>query len=81
MSLKPAQMIKFLYTLLCFHLFGNVTGDLQNYNVTESVIARRADQTHLRRERTVSSVKKYTLLINNPCYLKTLEDDDDQQKY
>lgn len=50
-------MIKFLYTLLCFYLFCNVTGDLQNYNATESMIAKRAGQTHSRRERTVSVAK------------------------
>lgn len=37
-------MIKFLHTRLCFYLFSNVTGDLQNYNVTES--AKRDGQTH-----------------------------------
>lgn len=77
MSLKPAQMIKFPYTWLCFYLFSNVTGDLQNYNATESTIAKRAGQTRPRRERTVSSAKKYILLINSPCCLKTLSDYDD----
>lgn len=62
-------MIKFLYTRLCFYLFGNVTGDLQNYNATESVIARRAGQTRGRRDSPVSLVKKYALLINNPCWM------------
>lgn len=49
MSLKPAQMIKFLHTRLCFYLFSSVTGDLQNYNVMGS--AKRAGQTHLRGEK------------------------------
>jgi len=33
-------MIKFLYTRLCFYLFGNVRGDLQNYNATEAGLPR-----------------------------------------
>lgn len=70
-------MIKFLHTPLCFYLFSNVTGDLQNYNVMES--AKRAGQTYLRGERMGNLVKKCILLLNNPCCLKAL--DDDKQKY